>query len=96
MKLAHRIVLYGVSVLVHLDIDVDALANDLGAKAAGNASGRAAIRFGNVKASFNRQDLQALTAAKSARRRSRSQSPPTARYIDPIDQGDNLGESPDY
>lgn len=95
MKFSHRIVLHGVSVLVQLDINVDALANDLGAKAADNASGRSSVRFGNVKAAITGKDLQALTAAKGARRRSRADSPPTARYIDPLDQGDNLGESPD-
>lgn len=66
MKFSHCIVLHGVSVLVQLDINVDALANDLGAKAADNASGRSSVRFGNVKAAITGKDLQALTAAKAA------------------------------
>lgn len=40
--------------------------------------------------------LKSYKAPKNARRRSRADSPATARYIDPLDQGDNLGESPDY
>lgn len=60
--------LYGVRVGVNLQIDLDALANGLGAKAAGNASGKATVHFGSIKASFNAHDLQALTDAKSARR----------------------------
>lgn len=85
--------LYGIRVGVNLQIDLDALANDLGAKAAGNASGKATARFGRIKASFNATDLQALTAANGARQAARKQR--WQPECDPIDGGDNLGESPD-
>lgn len=68
MNFSHYIVLYGIRVLVQLDINVDALANDLGAKAADNASGKASVRFGNVKAAVSVTDRIAIRDAREARR----------------------------
>jgi hypothetical protein len=71
MKQLVTIMLYGIKVGIELDIDVDALANDLGTKAADNASCRSSVRHGCVKASIHPLDRAPLSAAKQARRTER-------------------------
>jgi len=67
MKNLVTIQLYGIKVGIELDIDIDALANDLGAKAADNASCKSSVRHGCIKASIHPLDRAPLSAARQAR-----------------------------
>lgn len=91
MNFSHYIYIYGIRVLVNLDINVDALANDLGAKAAGNCNGKATVRFGNIKASIGGKDMQALTAANGARAAARKQRASGSQQYTRVNYGADAG-----
>ena len=95
MKQVIRTFVYGVSIDVLLDIDLAGLANALGAKA-GKARGRKSkLAHGLIVASVSAADQTmvkerlALAGNKMLRAVKWKPAP------DPIDQGDNQGESPD-
>jgi len=60
--------MYGMTIPVQIDIEVDALANDLGAKAIETKSGRASVRFGAVRVKISKEDLARVAQKKIANR----------------------------
>ena len=63
-----NVFMYGMSIPVQIDIDVDTLANDLGPKAIETKSGRASVRFGAVKVKISKGDLVRVKEKKIANR----------------------------
>jgi hypothetical protein len=95
MRKVIAVFVYGVPLQALVDINEEGLVNMMAARAATSTGRKAILGGGCIKVSVSKADAQRVAdsrASEKARRAALKQ----VTAPDPIDQGDNLGESPDY